>query len=205
MSNNEGHTLSDGLQKVRVSGQYEYRPWPELRHAARVLRFIAKDLPEGSTHVLTAAVVLGAFSVEAFIQTMGPKVFGDDWPKYERKAVMEKLKLVGVKVGVRVDFGKLPWKRIKDLMKARDALAHAKPAVHVANETLILPASADPREALHKMLDAKYKPLHNLEELEKIADMIDCAFTEIWQASGEQSYKMNKFGGSVWSMSIDRS
>jgi len=57
-----------------ISGDHDYRPWPELRHAAASLRKIAAEYKPGSAHTTTAALVMMAFSVEAFVQTLGPEV-----------------------------------------------------------------------------------------------------------------------------------
>lgn len=198
--------MNSAPQKIRVSGRYQYRPWPEMRHAARTLVWVADTHPEGSTHVITAAVVLTAFSVEAFCQQVGPEILKEGWLRekrpMERAPVLEKLKLIGREVRVEVDYGKSPWAEIKQLMEARDNLAHPQPEERLADRTITIPADADPREALHIVLDEKYKPLHSLEQLRRVADLIDDAFSKIWIAAGRKEVQMNMFGGSVWSMGL---
>lgn len=77
----------------------------------------------GSNHTISAALVMTAFSVEAFIQTVGPEVLPDTWiagdKPVERWRALDKLKAIGKATEIAVDYGSLPWSNIKELFQAR--------------------------------------------------------------------------------------
>lgn len=116
------------MMQVHIKGKSRYLPWPELYHSARSLFAVAREYKPGSAHVVTAAVVLSAFAVEGFCQTLGPQVLRETWdaPKQpstgqgsevgskkakkfgdERLPVCDKLKKIGKACGVSVDYGTL--------------------------------------------------------------------------------------------------
>ncbi len=117
---------SEDLMQVHLKGRTNYLPWPELYHSARSLFDVAREYKPGSAHVATAAVVLSAFAVEGFCQTLGPQVLHASWnppaqpqagqddgglcikvKKFgdERLPVCDKLKKIGKACGVQVDYG----------------------------------------------------------------------------------------------------
>jgi len=193
------------ISKIRVSGHYRYLPWPEMRHAAAALRHVAHTHVEGSAHVITACVVLTAFSVEGFCQTLGPEIFKAEWEGRggkERLPVLKKLKAIGHALGVKVIYGEKPWSAIREVMEARDELAHPKPAVRKTDEVIRTAGNLDTRDQLHVLLNAKYKPLHNLEALANAARNIDEGLLQIWIAFGESEHTFKMPGGSVWSKTL---
>jgi len=67
------------MTHVRAKGRAPYASWPAMCHAAASLRNTARDHRVGSNHTISAALVMTAFSVEAFIQTIGPEVLPETW------------------------------------------------------------------------------------------------------------------------------
>lgn len=192
--------------KLHLQGRSRYLPWPELYHAAKSLYGVAREYPTGSTHVTTAAVVLSAFAVEGFCQTVGPVVLADSWltgeKPDERLRIRDKLKKIGKASGVSVNYGKQPWKSVAELFAARDELAHAKPQLHQVSEIISVPAGDDPRFHLHEALRRKHRPLHDVDKLEALMKDIDAGLREIWTGAGMQPSNMNLMGGSQWSWSL---
>ncbi|HID8536344.1 TPA: hypothetical protein ACXIMI_001447 [Stenotrophomonas maltophilia] len=210
------------MMQVHIKGKSRYLPWPELYHSARSLFAVAREYKPGSAHVVTAAVVLSAFAVEGFCQTLGPQVLRETWdaPKQpstgqgsevgskkakkfgdERLPVCDKLKKIGKACGVSVDYGNAPWKSVKELFAARDALAHAKPQLHQISEIISVPAGGDPRFHLHDALRRKHQPLHDLDKLEDAMKAIDSGLREIWEGAGMDPGAMSMLGTSMWSWS----
>ena len=184
--------------KVRAAGSAPYLPWPEMRHSAKTLRKIAREFPLGSAHTISAVVVMTAFSVEAFCQTLGPVVLREKWTNGRRPAerwpVLDKLREIGKATGNPVDYGKEPWNRIADLFKARDLLAHAKPDPRKFDREFEVPEGVDPIDAVYASLKIEFQPLHNLQKLDSLAAEIDSALLPIWVAAGNSDYSFTWHG-----------
>jgi hypothetical protein len=174
--------------RCRIQGAFPYLPWPEMRHAAWSLRRVAREHPRGSAHTISAAVVMTAFSVEAFCQTLGPMVLASRWTAEKRPAerwpVLKKLKEIGKAVSVSVDYGKEPWKGISELFDARDRLAHAKLDSGETDRVIDVPNGIDPVDHLYQLLDEEFQPLHDLDKLDQLAGQIDDALRPIWVGAG---------------------
>ena len=191
-----------------ISGDHEYRPWPELRHAAASLRKIAAHYEPGSAYTIMAALVMMAFSVEAFVQTLGPEVLSEEWTQEqhpaERWKVTKKLKVIGRRLGVPVDYGKSPWQDIKALLSARDDLAHAKPTLRGASGRVeILPSGEVAPDAFRPLLIEKYQPFHNLDVLNRLAQVIDHALLTLWVAAGKDERRFTMHGASAYVVTVE--
>ena len=192
------------MTQVRAKGRAPYAPWPAMRHAAASLRKTARDHRVGSNHTISAALVMTAFSVEAFIQTIGPEVLPDTWDAgdkpVERWRVLDKLKAIGNATHIAVDFGASPWSGIKELFHARDRLAHPKPDDREFELMLTIPDGADEREVLAAALEEQFQPLHNLDKLDALAREIDAALLTMWMAAGHDEFSFTWHGMNSWSL-----
>lgn len=79
----------------------------------------------GSYHQFKASLVFTAFTLEAYLNHIGEKIFSC-WQKYERKPPKKKLKKIAKHLGVKVDYRKTPWKVMNDLFEFRNTIAHGK-------------------------------------------------------------------------------
>lgn len=108
------------------------------------------------------SLVLLAFAVEAFVQTVGPAVFATDWlqgRRYERAGYRETLPKIGQRAGVSVDFTKDPWSSIDRLFKARHGLVHPKPGVREFEKPATYLRNADPRDIAYALAAESWEPL----------------------------------------------
>jgi len=195
--------------RVRFEGEQHYLPFPHIHHAAATLRKLARTTDLGRNHLESAALVMTAFAVEAFCQTLGPQVLGSDWTNppqgskrpIERWSVADKLKAIGRAVGVPVDLGQAPWSLVVDLMTARDELAHAKhlsSARTTINLTLDVPASVDPYDVIRHHLRDQMFPLHNITVLDSLAAEIDAGLRRLWTAAGHPDHAFDQAGMTHW-------
>jgi hypothetical protein len=194
--------MEPNLSTFIVEGHFDYRPWPEIRHTALVLRKLARKHRQGSRHT---AVVLTAFSVEGFCQTLGPEVLANIWFRKKKPAegfgVLTKLKMIGKQCGVHVDYQDFPWIEIKKLFDARDMIAHPKPTRRGVSRVVIAPVDADPRDLFYGVLNEEYEPTHNVEALDKLAEVVDAALLSIWVGAEKPEAAFLIHGGGFWSMS----
>jgi hypothetical protein len=133
------------------------------------------------------SLLLYAFVVEGFCQAVGPEVLSDIWKRdrkpAERFPVADKLKLLGERAGVTVDFGLEPWKSIKALLQHRDRLAHPKPHMRLTSSVL----DKAPEDVWHeggKLWNAEWNPLLSDDAVNLMAASVDEALTTIWSGLG---------------------
>ncbi|MEW9571327.1 hypothetical protein ABQJ54_06165 [Rhodanobacter sp. Si-c] len=197
------------MTKVRFKGEQPYLPFPHIHHAAKTLRKLAGTTEMGRYHLESAALVMTAFAIEAFCQTLGPEVFGEKWTNppdggraMERCSVKAKLKAIGETVNVPVSFGLRPWSLIAELMQARDDLAHGKPLppeLTKIDVTLDVPDGIDPYDLVRAHMRNLMFPMHRIDRLETAADEIDTGLRRLWVAAGNPDYTFAQGSMSSWS------
>jgi hypothetical protein len=184
--------------EVRLQGLQFFRPWPELHHTAEVLCRVAEAVEKGSAHVARAALVFTAFSIEAFVQQVGPMVLGVNWSKrLERKGPLQKLHRIAEHVGIPVDLALSPWPEMEALFSARDDLAHAKPADRPIDAIVSAEAVNDLFFVTRHIRD-EYHPLESISRLRNIAEISDALLIEIWVAAGQDRHTFLMFGAATW-------
>lgn len=115
------------LYEVHATG--EFKPAPQFLHASQCLReMAATEGLQGRLWAGLGSLIVLAFAVEGFCNTYGEQFFGEDWKNHEREPPIDKLRLIGAKAHVRVDFGRQPWQDVKKLLQLRNELAHPRPA-----------------------------------------------------------------------------
>jgi hypothetical protein len=132
------------MRKARVKKQRDVRIHAELWHTANCLLDAGKRERAGSTHQFRASLVFRAFSLEAFLNWLGPRLI-PHWRYLERLNPRQKLDLLADLIHVTPDYGSHPWKIVKDLFGFRNDIAHGKPET-ISTETF---------EDLDEFLDGK--------------------------------------------------
>jgi hypothetical protein len=116
--------------RVRIVVEREVSTYAELWHGAKILHDKAESDPSGSHYVFMSALVLYAFTIEAYCNAVGPDLFGTAWSDgedaIERKSPLGKLALISAAVKVPVARGCRPWQTFAMLFRVRNHLAHGK-------------------------------------------------------------------------------
>jgi hypothetical protein len=190
-------------RNVRVSGSAEYRPWPELNHAARSLRRMAREDGSLRLHLMTGSLVLTAMAVEAFCATVGPKALPEAWyhgraPVF-RKPLVRQLELIGAGIGVFVDFAQEPWASVRQLLEARSDLLVPKPGFGV-DEMLSVDEDADARFDAHMAVQAQHRILHGIADLERVASEVNRGLLRLWDAAGGDELALNVLEAGQWTV-----
>ena len=191
-----------------INATRNYRPFGMLMHAARSLGEIGQSGQKGSGWANVGGLVLLAFGIEAFCQEQGPKLFEEAWPGadgVERKPVHAKLKLIGAKLGVVVDYGKHPWSDIRALLRVRDSLAHPKPSDDQKIVQLMLD---DEEQANLRATNVILQPWEVMSEpahAAKIEENVRAAMETLLVAMGTNKWEMEFLGSGSYSMSTGQS
>lgn len=193
------------MENFAVKAQLRFEAWPEMSHAAKSVRKIARETVVGHNHLVSAAVALTAFSVEAFIQTVGPMAYGDAWTQAvkpaERNPLEVKLKHIGRFYEVRISYGERPWSDVKRLIKARDRLAHPKPGLEDVAVTFKAKDSDDARQRADAHLWKKLHPLHDIDLLDEVAERVEVALLAIWIKAGMNPHALKGWNKGMFSVS----
>lgn len=113
--------------RITISRERTVHTYAELWHGANVLRGKADADPHGSTWVYMAALVMYAFSVEAYCNFAGPHAFDpESWKEHDRLAPLDKLKLIAIQAGASFDKSRRPISTMRQLFKLRNSLAHGR-------------------------------------------------------------------------------
>jgi hypothetical protein len=168
------------------------------------MRKIARQTRAGHNHALSAAIVMTAFSVEAFVQTLGPDAYGAAWTALPRPAerlpVKDKLKHIAKTLNVPIDYGKSPWKQTLELLRARDSLAHPKPHPRPTNIVFEAVDGDDARLRSRDVAFFEYNPMHDIDLLDRVADEIQAGLITIWNASGGNPHVLKAWGMGLWTV-----
>jgi hypothetical protein len=112
-------------RKVNVRKSRNVITYTEFWHTSYCLLEKGQKNAEGSFHQFMASLVFTAFSFEAYLNHIGPKIFRC-WDCLDRLGPKEKLAIIAEKIGLEVDYGKRPWGILKELFGFRNDIAHGK-------------------------------------------------------------------------------
>ena len=112
-------------RKVSVRKHRHVITYTEFWHTSYCLLEKGQKNTEGSFHQFMASLVFTAFSFEAYLNHIGPKIF-QCWDSLDRLGPKEKLAIIAEKLGMEVDYGKRPWGILKELFGFRNDIAHGK-------------------------------------------------------------------------------
>lgn len=112
-------------QKVAIQKEREVVMYAEMWHTSKCLLQHGQEQPIGRAHQFRASLVFTAFALEAFLNHVGPHLFGH-WEYLERLSPKKKLYLIAERLVVNVDMSKRPWQIIDELFEFRNEIAHGK-------------------------------------------------------------------------------
>lgn len=117
-------------------------------HTSECLFKRGQEQEAGSSHQFRASLVFTAFTLEAYLNHVGSRIF-QCWEDLERLSPNEKLSLIAEHLGVTVNYGTRPWQIMKQLFGFRNSIAHGKsktlkppakvvsPEVHLADVSMV--------------------------------------------------------------------
>src|SRR5688572_6495359 len=112
-------------RKARVEASRTVKTYAELWHASRTLCKIATETEEGSTWTSMSSVLLTAFTLEAFFNHLGQRLF-KAWEDMESLSPTQKFAVLCEHLNVSFPADARPGQTIRLLVRFRNALAHGK-------------------------------------------------------------------------------
>jgi hypothetical protein len=104
-----------------------YYSFASLSQTAGELADASYRQTTGAYHFHVAAIVMSAFSIEAYLNHVGRALFEDDWDEWAR--LKHKMTLVTERLGLQPDYGRRPFQSFMQQVTFRNAAAHARTEV----------------------------------------------------------------------------
>jgi len=111
--------------KAQVSKKRTVHTYAELWHGSKVLLERSQAEMKGSKWLWMGSLILTAFSLEAYLNHIGPIIF-ECWDSLDRLSPEGKLDIICEKLGINLDKGARPRQTVHELIKFRNNLAHGK-------------------------------------------------------------------------------
>ncbi len=163
-------------------GTREVRTFVDLAHGADVLITKTEQEPKGSYYTTMSALLLTAFTFEAYLNHLGEKTikFREE---IEPVKVMDKYSVLCKNLGLTPDFSKRPYQTLKALFTFRNAIAHGKSQILQA--TKAVSSQDDPFDHTPK---AHWEEYSILENAKKAKDDVSQIITELHKSAGFGEY-----------------
>jgi hypothetical protein len=177
------------------SGTREVRTFVDLNHGADVLILKTEEEPKGSYYTTMGALLLTAFTFEAYLNHLGQKRI-KFWDEIESIKVLEKYAVLCKELDLAPDYSKRPYQTLKALFKFRNAIAHGRSCI--LEDTKEVSSKDEPYEHTLKTHWEEYCTLKNAKRAKQdIAEII----TELHKKAGLGDYPF-VHGVGIGSLSI---
>ena len=163
-------------------GTREVRTFVDLAHGADVLIIKTEQEPKGSYYTTMSALLLTAFTFEAYLNHLGEKTI-KFWGEIESIKVIDKYSVLCKNLNLSPDFSNRPYQTLKTLFKFRNAIAHGKS--QILQETKEVSSQDDPHDHTPK---AHWEEHSILENAKRAKDDISQIITELHKAAGLGDY-----------------
>jgi hypothetical protein len=112
-------------EKVKLYGTKEVRAAAYNRMTARYFLKCAEQSVAGQFYTSQASLLFSAFTYEAFLNTLGPKLISF-WRELEYLKPQQKLTIIAETLHYKPDFGQRPYQTWKALFDFRNIMAHGR-------------------------------------------------------------------------------
>lgn len=163
-------------------GTREVRTFVDLAHGADVLIMKTEQEQKGSYYTTMSALLLTAFTFEAYLNHLGEKTI-KFWEEIEPIKVIDKYSVFCKNLTLSPDFSKRPYQTLKTLFKFRNAIAHGKSKI--LQETKEVSSQDDPHDHTPKAHWEEYSILENAKQAKEDISQI---ITELHKAAGLGDY-----------------
>ena len=163
-------------------GTREVRTFVDLAHGADVLIQKTVQEPKGSYYTTMSALLLTAFTFEAYLNHLGEHTI-KFWEEVESIKVMDKYTVLCKNLGVIPDFSRRPYQTLKVLFKFRNAIAHGKSKI--VKETKEVSSHDNPHDHTPKAHWEEYSVLDNATRAKEDISQVIC---ELHKSAGLGDY-----------------
>lgn len=161
---------------------------------ANVFERLADENPRDTFDLLMAELLFRVFALEAFLCHLGAQVITDD-KNYEKKPIMEKLKLLGKRLNVDIEKQTPTWALVRDFIDTRNNIAHAKDDDLL--KKIDSPRNHDDAEVL-AAYQARWQQFSSKRNCVEIRDYLYRTMLNLWVAVGYMPESLFARGVQYW-------
>lgn len=122
-------------KKVIVTKERNVTTYAEMWHTSYCLLVKGQADEKMSVHQFRASLVFTAFTLEAYLNHIGAKLFSC-WKDLERLSPKEKLNVIAERLDLKINYGNRPWQIMTKLFQFRNDIAHGK-SIKVRSEKIV--------------------------------------------------------------------
>ena len=156
--------------KVVTNTERDVRTYAEMWHTSGWLLKVGQENPMGSNHQFRASLVFTAFTLEAYLNHIGSKLF-KSWDDLERLGPKEKLSIIAEHIGLGIDYSRRPWQVMKELFGFRNDIAHGKSITLTTSEAVPLKKHTD--TIYPQFIRTKWEKYCNQKNAERARDDVE--------------------------------
>jgi hypothetical protein len=165
----------------------EIKTYADLASGANGLLYKAKQETEGSYYTTMGALLLTAFTFEAYLNHLGEKKI-KFWKEIESIKVMRKYMVLCTELDVIPDFSKRPHQTLKSLFDFRNAIAHGKSQIMEETKEINSKEVDEIINSQHYLRDfglkAQWEEYCTLANAERAQEDISEVITELHKKAG---------------------
>jgi hypothetical protein len=169
------------VKRVEIKKEREVNTYAELWDTSHCLLKKGQEDERGCTHQFRASIVFTAFTMEAYLNHIGPKIF-NCWKDLEFLSPVKKLNVIAEKLKVPVNYGKRPWQIMKDLFPLRHKIAHGKSSK--INEEKCIPVEDYDEEEMYAFIQTDWEKKSTADYASRAIDDVKNIITILQNAAG---------------------
>jgi hypothetical protein len=183
--------------KAKISKERQVNTYAEMWHASYVMLGKAEENPEGSFYQLMASLIFTAFTLEAYLNHIGPSIF-KCWDDLEQLSPKRKLNLIAEKLKIERDDSNRPFQTVAKLFKFRNDVAHGK-TVRLKSENRIKVVDLDRtlNQRLGERLETPWQKYCSLTNAERAREDVKIIIQKLHKGSGVTGHILFSFGQEV--------
>jgi hypothetical protein len=167
-------------KRVLTEKEREVRTYAEMWHTSWCLLKKGQEQPKGSHHQFMASLVFTAFTLEAYLNHVGLKLF-QCWNDLERLGPNDKLNLIAEHIGLEIKRDRRPWQVMKDLFGFRNDIAHGKTVRLTSKE--IVPLDKHQEEGFPEFIPTKWENFCNQKNAERAREDVEAIIRAIHETA----------------------
>jgi hypothetical protein len=184
------------MAKAQVRGRSKTITFVYMHVGAKHLLSLAEASRDGQLYTVMSALMYCAFTLEAYINHLGALRHADWEAKEHRKSAKDKFKMLAREVGVQVNFGKPPYRTMRDLFAFRDKVAHGRTTREKVDKLIKLDGPHLPQIAG----DTEWLAFATIENARQAVKDVEAMVKELHKASGFTGSPFASSGGGFYAV-----
>lgn len=177
--------------KVKTTRKHLLITYAEHWHSSRTFLKLGIENPKGSYHQFLGSIVFTAFSLEAFLNHVGESLFAS-WPELEMLSAKGKVDLITEKLGIKVDYGSMPWQIIPEIIGVRNKIAHGRNEL-LRDERMLAVDKYDKK--MGEILLAEWQSYATRQKAEQAREKVEELCKAIWSKTSFKEHELFQLSG----------